>query len=179
MFKFYPKLYYKVNDFDYLKVSDINFYAKIKDYMNKFGQVNARSYTVVNGDAPAIVSYKIYESPQFEYIILLLNDIRNIYDEWPRSNEAFADFIVEKYGSVNYAKTNYIHYHTASGAKVSETKWYEITDTDKYFESYYDYEDKLNTEKAKIKVLSYEMAVRFEVELQHLINELKRKNTNV
>lgn len=173
MFNYYPKIYYKINDYDYLKVRDICIYTKLKDYVATYGSVVSTTYFIQDGETPNFVSYKLYGTPKFDYIILLLNDIRNIYDEWPRSNQDLNDFIEEKYGSINYAQNNYANYYTSERLKVSRDAWYDLIDPGKFFESYYEYEESLNRAKSQIKIMSYNYAIKFEVELQEYLNGVK------
>ncbi len=173
MFNYYPKIYYKVNDYDYLKVKDICIYTKLKDYVAKYGSVVSTTYQIQNGETPDYVSYKLYGTPKFDYILLLLNDIRNVYDEWPRNTQDFLDYIEQKYGSLFYAQNNYANFYNSSGLKVTRDTWYELVDPGKYFESYYDYEETLNKAKSQIKVMSHAYAIRFEVELQEYLNSVR------
>lgn len=172
MLKFYPKILYKINDYDYLKVSDISFYAKIRDFVRTFGLSNGRKYTIQDGDAPAIVSHKIYDTSRFDYSILILNNIRNLYDEWPRSDLAFKEYIEAKYGSVDTAKNTQLNFYRSDRKQVSRETWFQLTDSGKYFETIYDYELKLNDQKAKIRLLDYTTILSFEVELRQLTSKL-------
>ena len=172
MFQFYPKIYYRINDYDYLRVKDISIYTKIKDYVASYAGVTQTNYTVENGETPDYVSYKLYGTPKFDYILLILNDIRNFYDEWPRNRMDLLEYIEEKYGSLTYAQSNYANYYRSDGIKVSRDMWFELVDSGKYFETYYDYEERVNREKGQIKVMSYNYAVNFEVELQEYLNNV-------
>lgn len=172
MFQFYPKIYYRINDYDYLRVRDISIYTKLKDYVARYGAVTSTTYFVQNGETPDYVSYKLYGTPKFDYILMILNDIRNVYDEWPRNKMDLLSYIEEKYGSLTYAQTNYANYYTGDKLKVSKDMWFELLDPGKYNESYYDYEERINAEKGQIKVMSYSYAVNFEVELQEYLNNV-------
>ena len=172
MFYFYPKIYYKINSFDYLRVTDISVYSRIKQLVTKYGHTSLRPYTVQDGESPDLVSNRFYGNPKYDYIILILNDIRNVYDEWPRNKMDLLDYIEEKYGSLSYAQSNYANNYTGDGLKVSKDMWYEMVDAGKSYETYYDYEERLNREKGQIKVMSYNYAVKFEVELQEYLNNV-------
>ena len=173
MFNYYPKIYYKINDFDYLRVKDICIYTRLKDYVAQYGSIVSTTYFVQNGENPDSVSYRLYGTPRFDYLILILNDIRNVYDEWPRNSKDFVGYVEEKYGSMTYAQNNYANYYTSENLKVSRDAWFDLVDSGKYFESYYDYEERLNRAKAQIKVMSYNYAIKFEVELQEYLNNVK------
>jgi hypothetical protein len=172
MLRVLPKTIYKINDFDYLKVTDLTFYFKIKEFVKTFSFENGRSYIVKNGDTPSIVSYKEYGTSRFESFILILNDIVSVYDEWPRSEQSFREFIEKKYGSLNYAKSNVANYYRDDGLKVTRDTWFSLVQNDKYTETFYEYEERLNDEKSKIKLVDYNLMINFEVELRRYVSKL-------
>lgn len=176
MFYYYPKLYYKINNFDYFHVTDISIFSKINPLIETFGQTNLRTYTIIDGESPDLISNKIYGTPKYEYIILLVNRIRNFYDEWPMSYKVFNDYIEQKYGSLSYSKSNYAKYYTSDGYEISKDAWDEqvITDIDAYRKTHYEYEFELNENKTKIKLLNPALVVRFEVELQKILSDTRK-----
>lgn len=178
MFQFYPKMLYQVDDYDYLKVTDISFYAKIKDFVSSFGNTNGRPYTVQNGEAPPLVSYKMYGTSRFDYSILMLNDIRNLYDEWPRSDSNMNEYLEEKYGSIANAKNSQYLFYRGDGIRLSKDSWLQLADSAKYFESYYDYEIRRNREKSRIKLLDYGSMLNFEVNLRQVTAKLISEEIN-
>lgn len=178
MFKFYPKILYKIDDFDYLKVTDVSFYSKIRDYVTSFGLTNGRLYTIKNGETPALLSYKMYGTTRFDYSILLLNDIRNVYDEWPKDDSSFNEYLIEKYGSIANAKNTQAFFYRSDKKRISQQSWLELIDPNKYSETFYDYEIRLNSEKAEIKMLDYNLMVSFEVELRQLTSKLIAEELN-
>lgn len=178
MFKFYPKLLYKVDDHDYFKVSDINFYSKIRDFVQSFGLTNGRPYIVKNGEAPSLVSYKLYGTTKFDYSLMVLNDIRNLYDEWPKTEASFNEYIIQKYGSISNAKSLDRNFYRSDGKKISQEAWLQLTDSGKYSETYYDHEIKLNDQKSRIKTLDFNLMISFEVELRQMTSKLLSAELN-
>jgi len=65
---------------------------------NFFQQENAvLSYNIKTGDTPASLSYFLYGSEKYEWLIYCLNNIVNPYYDWPLSENDFYDMIEEKY----------------------------------------------------------------------------------
>lgn len=64
-------------------------------------------YNIPGDDKPYHVSYNIYGTPDYEWIILLVNDITNIYTQWPISQREFEYMIREKYGTQGELQTRY------------------------------------------------------------------------
>ena len=56
-------------------------------------------YIVKNGERPDQISYNIYGSEKYYWIILQVNDIVDYYNEWPLSQQELEKYIIDKYGS--------------------------------------------------------------------------------
>lgn len=170
MFQYYPKVNYSVNEFDQVKAVDITKSAKLRRLISSSADSNfLRPYFVQNGERPDIVSYKLYDSSKYEYIILLVNNIVSLYDDWPKDYQTFNKYIEEKYGSMSYAISTYDYYYTPEGIIVSEEYWQTIPGSLKYRESFFEYETRLNNEKAKIKVVDFSYIIQFETGLQEIL----------
>lgn len=81
----------------------------IKDVMEN--NVNAYYYYIIkDGDRPEILAEQIYGDAQAHWIILYTNNIYDPYYDWPMDDRTFEKYIIKKYGSLAWAKTNYHHY---------------------------------------------------------------------
>lgn len=54
-------------------------------------------YTIKSGDTPSSLSYYLYSSERYEWLIYCLNGIVNPYYDWPLSEDDFYDMIEAKY----------------------------------------------------------------------------------
>jgi hypothetical protein len=63
-------------------------------------------YTIPGNLKPYQVSHDIYGSKYYEWVILIVNDITNVYDQWPLSAVELEKRINEKYG-VRQSETKY------------------------------------------------------------------------
>jgi hypothetical protein len=61
------------------------------------------NYTIRDGDTPEIISAKLYDNPEYHWIIMMLNDIVDIENDWPLQYNAFNRFIEKKYSGPEYA----------------------------------------------------------------------------
>jgi len=170
-YSFYPKIKYQINPFTELKVVDITISTKIKQALKNYNAIAITPYTVQNGDRPDAVSYFLYGTPYYEYILLMVNNIENIYDQWPKDDSTFENYIIEKYGSVTAARNEFKFYYTSDGDIVSEQYWQTLPGTTKYRETFYEYETRLNDEKARIRILELPYIVRFESDLQEILSQ--------
>ena len=54
-------------------------------------------YYVPDGEMPWQTATKIYGDPNLEWIVLLLNSVQNVYNDWPKSNDELVNYINQKY----------------------------------------------------------------------------------
>lgn len=67
-------------------------------------------YYVTDMDTPEILAHKIYKNPEAYWIIMYANDIVDPQYDWPLKSREFTKYLITKYGTVEWAKTNYHHY---------------------------------------------------------------------
>ena len=57
-------------------------------------------YQIPENTRPDVVAQNIYGDPELDWVILITNNIMNVRNEWPLSNNDLYDYMLEKYGSV-------------------------------------------------------------------------------
>lgn len=67
-------------------------------------------HTITESEKPEILAEKVYNDPTSYWIILMANDMYDPQFDWPLESRAFGKYIINKYGSVEWAKTHYHHY---------------------------------------------------------------------
>ena len=55
-------------------------------------------YEIVEGMRPDNVAQELYESDQFDWVVLLIAGITNVRNEWPLSNRDLYHYAHDKYG---------------------------------------------------------------------------------
>jgi hypothetical protein len=171
MYQYYPKILYRIDEFNDIRMVDITVSTKIKQALKNFNAIAIQPYTIQNGDRPDAVSNILYGTPYYDYILLMVNNIENIYDQWPKDSITFRNYIIEKYGSVANAINEFKFFYTPDGDIVSEEYWQSIPGTTKFRETAYEYETRLNDEKSRIRVLDLQFIVKFESDLQELLSQ--------
>ncbi len=81
----------------------------IKEVLDK----NINSYyfhTIRDSERPEILAEKVYGDSEAHWVILYANNIYDPYYDWPMDSRTFDAFIIKKYGSIQFAKTNIHHY---------------------------------------------------------------------
>ena len=100
MLKRLPDLFYNFSsrplDSDYLLVKNIWRRAQIlveyKSQITLFTEENVR-----DGERPEDVATRLYSNPFYNWTVLVINDITDVYSQWPRSVTQLQDFINQKY----------------------------------------------------------------------------------
>ena len=98
-----------------------NLFKRVK-LSNKLFQdlTNFTKYQIVGDERPDSVANKIYNNPNYDWIVLLSNNIINIQDEWPMSNRTFELYMNKKYGVTNYDN---IHHYESIEVKDSSNNY--------------------------------------------------------
>ena len=113
-FRQVPNLDYVSRDANKKSISD---YIQVKNLFKKgklrediFGNLNFfTKYQIIGNERPDNIAYKIYNDETLDWVILLSNNILNVQTEWPLSQGAFDEYMLEKYGS--YENLNKIHHY--------------------------------------------------------------------
>ena len=100
MLKRLPDLFYNFSsrplDSDYLLVKNIWRRAQIlveyKTQVTLFTEENVK-----DGERPEDVATRLYKNPFYNWVILVINDITDVYSQWPRSQTQLQDFTNQKY----------------------------------------------------------------------------------
>lgn len=97
---------------DFTLVKNLFKRAKIRDDI--FKQLSYfQKYTILGEERPDQVAEKFYEDPTLDWVVLLSNNIINVYDEWPKTQSCFNDHLLQKYGSYENLYSGIHHYETS------------------------------------------------------------------
>jgi len=114
--KFYdlfPKVKYDINNNKlrptYEDVTNIFFRIGIvKETINNISSYYV--YDIEDGDTPEILAEKVYGDAGAAWLLLLTNEIMDAQFQWPLDDNSFNRYVIEKYGSLEYALTTPHHY---------------------------------------------------------------------
>lgn len=68
-------------------------------------------YQIRGNERPDQVAENFYEDPELDWVVLLTNNIINVYEEWPLDDNSLYKYMLDKYGSEKeLAKTH--HFET-------------------------------------------------------------------
>jgi len=114
-FSYLPNLDYvnripsEQNISSYTEVKNLFKRVKLNDELFQ-DLTNFTKYQIVGDERPDNVANKVYNSSNYDWIVLLSNNIINIQNEWPMTNRAFELYMNKKYGETNY--DNIHHYES-------------------------------------------------------------------
>jgi hypothetical protein len=103
-FSRFPKVFYNFggNDTDVITNITVRFTIEKKLKENTVTYFN---YTIRDGDTPEIIASKLYGNPETHWVVMMLNDIIDIEEDWPLQYNALNRFIERKYSTPEYADT--------------------------------------------------------------------------
>ena len=173
-FEKFPKILYDIdNTKNYKLVTDILRRVKVRESIRDNVELFDK-YDVDSGDSPETIAYKIYGSVRYYYVILLLNNIKDRYYDWPLSYQAFESYVKDKYanpsGIHHYEITQSSGTTTSNGPddydyliEVNSTQPGAVAVTN------YEYEQRLQDKKRQIKLLKPGFLKAFETEFEKLV----------
>ena len=100
--------------------------AKLRDdFLNVFTAFE--KYSIVGDERPDNVSEKIYKDPQYDWLVLITNNIQNVRTDWPMSQSDLSNFLTEKYTEqqlveIHHYETNILEVSVLNRIKANSNK---------------------------------------------------------
>ena len=134
------------------------------------------TYDVPSGERPEDTAFKHFGSATYHWVILLTNDITDVFYDWPMSDQTFETFIRDKYsnpdGIHHYEVTTSSGKTTGDGPDDYSHKIEVNSDTaGAQSVSNIEYERRLQDKKRKIRLLQPAFLDAFLEEFKLLINK--------
>ncbi|AHB80638.1 base plate wedge component [Synechococcus phage S-MbCM6] len=118
-FSHLPKIYVGQEDnnenFSYQLVSNIFRRVILEEKLEKYTN-SYESFYIPEGMRPEMVAHTFYKDAELDWVILLANNIIDIYEDWPKNRNTLSQFVLEKYGdwdSTHHWETNEVKYDGA------------------------------------------------------------------
>lgn len=131
------------------------------------------TYVIEDDMRPDQVASSYYNDPELMWLIFLANDIIDPYHQWPLSYKQFIEMLVNKYGTIEQAKSTILHYEHRTNGTIISKETYDlhtattivirdltnpITSSTYKPITVYEYEDALNEAKREIKLVDYRLS---------------------
>lgn len=159
-FSSFPTITYNKTQLKDLTVR-LDFIKNVKSNVTVF-----EYFLLRDGQRPEDVATIYYGNPHLYWIVLFINDKIDPYYDWLLTDDQLYKFVVNKYGVENLYTIH--HYETTSQSDLGEGVWVNQGTIYSTPVSNYTYEQKLNEEKRKIKLLKRSY-------LQQVISEYHRE----
>ena len=125
-------------------------------------------YDIQEGESPEIVADKHHGSPYYHWVVMLLNDISDVYHDWPKSTRKLQQYLTNKYTDAQLDEAH--HYEVAQSSGDTSIKIECLsTQAGAVAVSNYQYEVDLNDAKRSIDLLRNEYLGYFETEFKELV----------
>ena len=125
---------------------------------------------IKNGDTPESISFNYYNEANLGWTIMIVNNITNYHEQWPRTADALRDYVYAKYENpaaiMMYETTEVVdalnRKIVKSGMRVPsnfQVTYYDgtasagVTVNPTSPVTYYQYEERLNNEKERIQLI--------------------------
>jgi len=170
-------LKYDKNPFDgnYILVKNIFARVKLVDDIIPSATI-FEDYFIKDGERPDTIANDYYESPYKDWVIILINNINNLYSDWPLTKNALDEYILSKYSNpddVHHYETIEQYYNgkllLPGGLKVGESFQFKSPngnllskEESRGFVSNYQYETIENDKKRNIIILKPKFVDSFE-----------------
>lgn len=112
-----PYIAYVARDIEQNSISDYtvtkNLFKRAKIREDIFQSLSYfTKYSIRGEERPDQVADEIYDDPSLDWVVLLSNNIQNVYEEWPKTQTAFDSYLLQKYGSYENIYSGVHHYET-------------------------------------------------------------------
>ena len=166
-FKAMPNFSYKINN-------NINVTKDIFQRVGLDRQLTSalalESYYIKEGETPDILANNIYGSSRYHWVILTVNDIVSLHDEWPKLDAEMYNYTSDKYGAGNHINDH--HYRLASdNTIIVDYDPVGISDGTVEVVSNFMHESEINEKKRQIFLLKKELLARFLINYKELMSK--------
>jgi hypothetical protein len=122
-------------------------------------------------DTPESVSEQYYGDQQYYWIILLFNDVKDRFYDWPLTAGQFEKYVQDKYSDVNAIHHYEVAQSSGSTSSFDDSHKIQVNSTVSGATSVsnYDYEQKLQDKKSRIKLIKPEFLELITEEFRTLI----------
>ena len=112
-------------------------------------------YRVKAGESPEMVSMRFYGTVDYYWVVLLMNDIKDRFYEWPLSEQDFESYVKEKYEVPGATRHFEISQSSGKTSSIDYSHLVEVNSTTPGATavSFYEYERRKQDNMSLIKIL--------------------------
>ena len=125
-------------------------------------------YEIKENESPEIVADRHHGSSYYHWVVMLVNDISDVYHDWPKSTRQLQKYIQTKYTAAQLDEVHHYEVGQSSGDTTIKIHGPQGTSGATPITNY-EYEDALNEDKRKIDLLRNDYLGYFTEEFSTLI----------
>ena len=125
-------------------------------------------YEIQENESPEIVEDRHHGSPYYHWVVMILNDISDVYHDWPKSTRQLQKYVQTKYTEAQLSEVHHYEIAQSSGDTTIKIQVPQGTSGATTVTNY-EYETALNEEKRKIDLLRNDYLGFFTEEFASLI----------
>lgn len=95
-FSKFPYIKYSFPDGKDRNIKNLSIRPAIIDRVKEY-EHNLIPYYVKEGEMPDHIAYDKYNNSKYHWVIMMANDMLNLYTDWPKDTQQFSDYLSEKY----------------------------------------------------------------------------------
>ncbi len=148
-FRSFPKVKFDIDkSYNYKDVPDLTVTARFSggalDMVRQY-----QPYYIPDGERPDMTSFKNYGTVQYVWVLMYVNNIQNVYSDWPRSDKRMEERLIRKYGSIANAVALIHHYEDDRGNEIDRAEYIKDTEKNRQI-NHFDFEIEENEAKREI-----------------------------
>ena len=170
-FENFPKIYYDAaGKGNYKLVTNLLRRVQIKGGLKETAAL-FDLYYIQGEDTPESVSEQFYGDQRYYWIILLFNNVKDRFYDWPLPTAQFEAYVTDKYGSADGIHHYEIAQSSGPTSSIDNSHMIEVNSTVSGATSVtnYDYEQRLQDKKSRIKLIRPEFLELITEEFRTLI----------
>ena len=126
-------------------------------------------YDIKENESPEIVADMHHGSPNYHWVVMLLNDISDVHHDWPKSTRQIQKYISTKYTAAQLEEVHHYEIAQTSGDTTIKIEVENTTYPGASPVTNLEYETALNEEKRKIDLLRNDYLGFFTEEFSNLV----------
>jgi len=155
----FPLTLYQISKKERILVTDIIRAIRIERGFKDSSDLYESPYLILDNETPELISLKHYDTVSYGWIIQLINEKFDLYDDFPKSDLILTEYTQMKYGDINAVH----HYENQDGMIVDAFTPGKIPVTN------FEYEVLENEKKRECKILRRELMSTFLKQYRDLI----------
>ena len=170
-FENFPKIYYDaVGKGNYKLVTNLLRRVQIKEGLKETAAL-FDLYDIQGEDTPESVSEQFYGDQRYYWIILLFNNVKDRFYDWPLPQKQFEDYVADKYGTPGGIHHYEVAQSSGPTSSFDDSHMIEVNSTVSGATSVsnYEYELRKQNKRARIKLIKPEFLELITQEFKTLI----------